>query len=311
MYNENIKKEFIDSYERAKNSHNNVLTLERTFRKIEGHEKILNKDVGNFTVNDILEMLPIFESKSAESLQVRVSLLRSYTDWFIGHGLSIDFQNHFNEIQFSDLKRYVYENKRYIDPFVLEDIIMDLKNASDEVIIRGTYEGFDMNDLSEMTLNQIDFENNCVHLMVRDIKCSDRLMLAIKKSIAETEYNLYGSIRHSTISELESSYVIKDLQSNRLTNDREASLRRRLIKIKDNLEYSNLGLNNLRNSGLINEIIHLIINNDLIEKPKRFCDLEEFDNILKKYNLAKQGWFYYSALLKKYLGDNWQEDYLC
>ena len=49
----------------------------------------------------------------------------------------------------------------------------------------------------------------------------------------------------------------------------------------------------------------------LIEKPKRFCDLEEFDNILKKYNLAKQGWFYYSALLKKYLGDNWQEDYLC
>lgn len=310
MYNENIKKEYIDSYERTKNSHNNVLTLERIFRRIEGHEKILNKDVGNFTVNDILEMLPIFESKSAESLQVRVSLLRSYTDWFISHGLSIDFQNHFNEIQFSDLKRYVYENKRYIAPSVLEDIVINLKNASDEVMVRGLYEGFDMNDLSEMTLNQVDSENNCVHLMSRDITCSDQLIAAIKKSITEIEYNLYGAIRYSTIHELESTYVIKDLQSIRLTNDREASLRRRLIKIKDNLEHSNLGLNNLRNSGLINEIIHLIINNDLIEKPKRFCDLEEFDNILKKYNLAKQGWFYYNAFLKKNLGDNWQEEYL-
>lgn len=311
MYNEDIKKEFMDSYEKTKNSHNNVLTLERIFRRVEGHEKILNKDVGNFTVNDILEMLPIFESKSAESLQVRVSLLRSYTDWFISQGLSLDFQNHFNEIQFTELKKYVYENKRYIAPSVLEDIIMGLKNASDEVMIRGLYEGLDMNDLSEMSLNQVDSENNCIHLMSRDVECSDQLMTAIKKSITEKEYALYGSIRHSTMPELESSYVIKDLQSCRLTNDREASFRRRLIKIKDNSEYSNLSLNNLRNSGLINKIINLIIDNDLIEKPNKFCDLEEFDNILKQYNLAKQGWFYYNALLKKNLGNNWKEDYLC
>ena len=311
MYNENVKKEFIDSYERAKNSHTNALTLERIFRRIEGHEKILNKDVGNFTVNDILEMIPIFESKSAESLQVRVSLLRSYTDWFINHGLSIDFQNHFNEIQFSDLKKYVYENKRYIAPSVLESIIADLKNASDEVIIRGLYEGFEVSDLSQMNIKQVDPESNCVHLISRDIICSDQLMIAIKKSIDETEYNHYGLKKYPTISELESSYVIKDLKSTRLTNDREASLKRRLLKIKDNLEYSNLSLSNLRNSGLINRIINLIIDNDLIETPNRFCNLEEFDNILKKYNLAKQGWFYYSALLKKNLGDNWQEDYLC
>ena len=80
---EMIKKEaFIKEYLRSK-----VIietSLYAIFKKVKPFERELDKDVSEFTKDEILEMLKTFKSKSANSLLNHVVVLKHYSRWMTG-----------------------------------------------------------------------------------------------------------------------------------------------------------------------------------------------------------------------------------
>ena len=113
MFNKDIKQRFVDYYSKLNVIH--PYRLLAIFASSELFEAALNKDLCNFTKNELKEFYIYKNAKSLNSLQVTNSLIRSYINWCIEQGLSIDNQNHADEVLITDLRSYlnkdVFKNK--------------------------------------------------------------------------------------------------------------------------------------------------------------------------------------------------------
>jgi hypothetical protein len=89
IMNESFKKKFIDD----KSTITKGYTV-NVFNKCKDLEEYYNKDVCNFTLDQIKQLLLTFNSTSVECLRVVTSVLRKYTQFMMENNLSIDNINH-------------------------------------------------------------------------------------------------------------------------------------------------------------------------------------------------------------------------
>lgn len=196
MYNEEIKEEY-SQYKEA----TTILPeghLKKLFELTSGLETELDKDICNFTVNEIERFYSRINSPSVERLVVLNSSLRQYTQWCFDRGLVYDGQNHFNEFTYEKLIRKINRaafNFSIITREQLNDWIDALYNPCDKFIIEALYEGINgklLCELADIRITDFDFKNHTVVLHSTDgsertIPISEQL-LRIASDSATEEY---------------------------------------------------------------------------------------------------------------------------
>ena len=163
--NENFKNKFIDD----KSTITKGYTI-NVFNKCRDLEEYYNKDVCNFTLDQIKQLLLTFNSTSVECLRVVTSVLRKYTQFMMENNLSIDNINHYDSVTTDILLQCVNKNvlnNKYIDRETLLNYIDELPNASDGWVLLAIYEGIQGDMFSNVTFtdgNGIDYINEVLNL---------------------------------------------------------------------------------------------------------------------------------------------------
>ena len=124
MQQEDNKEQFIEDYMRSRVvSKTSIYGL---FNKIERYEEHVNKNVYDFTKEEILEMYRSFKSRSEMTLMNNNTILKAYSEWnrYFNNANAI---NNYNDITIFDIRECVDKNASKImseeDIINIEDIV--------------------------------------------------------------------------------------------------------------------------------------------------------------------------------------------
>ncbi|MEH7194871.1 phage lytic cycle repressor MrpR family protein [Bacillus safensis] len=224
-YNEEFKKTYLNTL----NSDSQLKQASLLFNHSQKEEKIRDKDLFDFTTDEILNVLRAMYSTSLASLETFLYTMITYIDWSIANGVTKGSNNLARLIKTNDLLSCIDTSlKLYITKNELEKMCEELINAQDRALLRLLFEGVLGYEASEMTsLTRSDIEkalNNNNMLTVHDSKFGDRTIKVEKSTLQdcleanlEKEYrplNGKPGLRKPTLSLVDNEYVIKTKQTN-------------------------------------------------------------------------------------------------
>lgn len=192
--NENIKKEYMDEFYKHESA--------RLFKAIKFYEDIFKKDACSFLEDEIEEFLISRMSSSVTVLRTICSELRTYTNYCISRGLTVDGINHYNNIDTLTYERSIdkiAQASRYISPNQVDAILKQIinnpngsSNPRDAFIVLSIYEGLG---------NRGENYENIIYLKKEDVfddyillksgekfTCSSRLVSFAREAAEVTEY---------------------------------------------------------------------------------------------------------------------------
>ncbi|MCY7768105.1 integrase, partial [Bacillus inaquosorum] len=108
LYNAEIKEKFLERYESEATKELYRLKL----RDFSFTERILDKDIFNFSLEELRTLFFDLDSKSLESLRGARAVIGQYTTWAMEHGLANSNINKVYEIKDEDLKQFIDKNKK-------------------------------------------------------------------------------------------------------------------------------------------------------------------------------------------------------
>ena len=177
------------------NQEKKILTV--PFNRVEKFEQIYGKDACNFVKDEIIEFISSC-NLTIGSIDVFMSTLRSYTNWCIEHGFSIDNINHYDELERKDMLQY--EKVRSLP--TRKDIIDLCEKLTQQYafVLLASFEGIPGDAKYEMislTASDIDIVNSTFRLTTGEI-------LPVSKQLAEyalTSSTSYedGEIRYKNV----------------------------------------------------------------------------------------------------------------
>lgn len=150
MYNSSIKDIFIRSYykEAQKDATN-------TFNRTSLQEEICNKDIAEFSNEELIETLISMKSPTVNALAKIKTTIKQYTTWASNNG-NYTLNDSINQISRQELMNYLdsdYAANRYIKSRdELYVLYKKLANPVDQAILVLLFEGLDGEDMSEIRL---------------------------------------------------------------------------------------------------------------------------------------------------------------
>lgn len=290
MYNESIKKRYIDEKENSTNTPNGYLA--RMFDKTEHFEEMCNKDVCCFTVYEIMDFYKTINISSLESLVVLNSHLSLYTQWCLQQNLVPDCQNHFDEIDSDTLVKCINRatlDKSIITRKTLELWLGQLNNPSDAFVMYCLFEGIKGQNFCEIyNLKLSDFSGNKVKLCTgREMIVSDRLVELAKITDQTIEYHAVSKSNTKVYPLIDEGYIIKKFHNSKDVEEvNEFQRGRRIYKILlRNFEFLEVAdymkPNSLVDSGKIDYINKRA--KELEMSGIQFLESEYIDEIESKY----------------------------
>lgn len=262
FYNAGLKEEYIAT--------SNAKAMLKTIFNISAPmEKRLNKDCCDFVLPEILILMRAFESSSAESLRVKISLLRSYTMYAIQHNFSKDGLNHYDEVSTKDYEslfdKHKY-NSQYLTYQEVQELLENFPNARDQYLILAPYEGIygdDFCEIREMTTDDLLPDNKARTCTGRILKVSDQLYKIMQEAGNTIDYiSSEGKTRKLRPSNL--IYKTMDTVTTPIKPDK-IMLIRRMEKMKDKYQIPSLGFSMLKRSGMFNALKDLLGDKSLAE----------------------------------------------
>ena len=197
MLNKNIKEEFLE----VMNKQNKYLYYYPEFERVGGLEDIYNKDICDFNKQEIKEMYRFINVFSYYKIRQLNTFFTHYVDYCIKKKLSATNINCFSLMNNDDLKEclnVVMQKNKIMDRKQVLDICNQALNARDAFAILCLFEGIcgkTFSEIANMTINDIDKENNIVHLPNRDLEISRELVQYAIRSEEDLEYVCFsGSI---------------------------------------------------------------------------------------------------------------------
>ena len=189
MFNEAQKETFIKEYLRSK-----VVTetsLYAVFKKTEGFEEKLNKDVSKFTRDEILDMLAKFKAKSINSLLNYTIVLKHYSRFVFGEVGT----NAYESIGKADIANLIDKDANILlTREELDDVEVQLLNWVDKAVVELLWEGVagkNMNDIYSVTEDCVQGDKLCVN--GKEFPMTRRLKEFLPKAFSETESMAYGN----------------------------------------------------------------------------------------------------------------------
>lgn len=260
LYNQERKEAYL-AFLDGKNIEALMRNNKNIFENTSTVEENWEKDVCDFTLAEIQQLLPYFNASSDSALRRIISILKTYTDWCCVNRLSIDNINHYIELNTSigQLDKYLNPvSSKYMTREELLNICQKFYNNSDRFIVLALFEGVrdaDLSSLMYITIQDIDKENLTI-----------TFKSGVKKNISYTLYT------YAVSSHAETEYISADtMYASNLTkddriihsrtntkSDAEKLLERRLFvrlqKLRDFYNAPFLTASKLRASGICNEI---------------------------------------------------------
>lgn len=219
--------------ERKEEFLNEIYTNEETLRVwtniftlAERAEDRFNKDLSEFSNDEIEEMLEDYDSITPVFLDRTVKLFNRYTGWCIEHGYRENGNNNYSVYEFQDMARFVRPIELYSEVDILR-MCQELENPIDRFLVAAPFFGFRHTkayiDITSVTREDINKEECTIQLVDRVISVPEWFInltletmdtyvyTAIPNSLSNNRvqtYNLYGSgiikYRVSDLTDIES-----------------------------------------------------------------------------------------------------------
>lgn len=279
MYNLERKKTYFNFLNSIKE--NSAYSIEYIFKRLSPIEEMWNKDICDFTYDEICKVLALFNASSLGSLRKNLSVLKTYTDWCCQNRLSIDNINHYVEIDTSKIDIYVNKaTSGFITRNELNELLIKLPNDSDKFLILALFEGVRSEFIGELlaiTLNDIDHEKKTITFPSGETKVMSRELyyLAIKSS----EEEIYYSLAEHTEIKLKTGKIVNERVN--ATKDSIEHLNKRIkvriSLIKEVYGVANLSIPKLSRAGLIDNIRKIMAEKNITKEEffslrfKEYC----------------------------------------
>lgn len=255
-YNEERKKTYFQYLEDC--TPGSTKSIVSIFKKTAKIEEQWNKDVCDFTIDEITKVLSSFNASSRNALSKNASILRTYTEWCCANKLSIDNINHYNEITINSLDKYVNKKKAYIvSKEELYQFIQRLRNMSDRFLILALFEGIgdeSIGELLQVELKDIDEDNMIITMPSgkKKIISQDLLNLAIESSNEEYYISEGGDFESPLLKE---GKIVNSRVNTRKDSLEALELRlvRRLGKIREENSVKWLTIPKIQKAGVIDD----------------------------------------------------------
>lgn len=279
-----LKKAFIDSYDKGVSPN----ALPRIFDVVRPLEEYYGKDCCNFTIEEITSAMMAFRSADVGTLRQKASLLRTYTNFCIASGFSIDGINHYVELT-SDILIQCIDKKKaaamMLTPDDIDEILSTLDNSRDKFLILGPYEGICGKEFCELTGLTVDdlLGDNRVRLCDgRTISVSKRLYnIMIEASETDTMIRSNGYVMDL----VPSKYVLRAAKTRRGGEaPTTMTVKSRIAKLAGITSRPTLGILMLRNSGFywkFNQLFKLYDKN-----YNSVFNSSEFSHLIYQYNIT-------------------------
>ena len=295
MYGEDQKEAFIEEYLRSKVVAST--SLYAIFRKTEGFERNLDKDVSEFNKEEILQMLKSFRSKSINSLLNYVVILKHYSRWMTG----VVGQNAYELIGKKDVEKLVDKNANVLlTREDLDEIKENLLNWSDRAIVELLWEGIagpNMKELFYFSKENVDFENSIITTASGKRYLTENLRELLPKAFAETDVMPYGKTLR-VFHVIGNGRIYKERANSRGVISDDACFRyiyRKIQIFRDYLEIPGLTMKNLQASGLWH-YLQIALNKTSLDL-REFLKTKEGKELAEKYGF---GDYWVDNIVSKY-----------
>jgi len=315
LYNKDIKDKFLNenySNEQTKN------TIRHVFIKSEPIESVLNKDLYDFTADEIGNVIKNSNPLSSTVARSSGRFISQYISWAMSYRNSnihpLDAKSPSWYDQFVDKTKKIHFSKDELYNEIIDNPMM--LNAQDKALLSLMFEGIvgkGFSELNNIHYNNINWETNEITVEGREnpIKVSDRTIKHVEDAYYEPTYLFYNTETGDTTEKelVASGYIFKNTKSPRTKEGEPISVqtfygRMRTIKEMFDLEY--LTPNALKQSGMISMAADIA--KDCIEKGKvnesgkPELGYDEFALIGEKYNVAmmeNNGYRYFNTFLMR------------
>jgi site-specific recombinase XerD len=268
-----------------------IKIFQRLFKVSQVIEDELDKDLGDFSRDDLRRLGFMYMPKTAASSAANITYIQKYIDWCIDK----KFRRGLNPLISVDTEwKRQFANastKRFWTDRELDKIIESRNNAQDAVIIsllRNGVRGIGNSELLNLNKRSIDEFNNKLHLVddndnKRTIEVSEQCIKLCKQAIQETEYekmngNPDPNTRSMVAQLVDNDFVLRNANTRTVhVNEADKNIvHRRLTKIGDELGEINFIPLSITRSGMLEMAKNRFVANgkltdeDLIEVAIQF-----------------------------------------
>ena len=232
------------------------------FSQTAGLEEEYGKDLCDFSHNEIIDYYKALTTASLDRLIVTNNIFTTYGAWCLKNGYVQDGLNHYAEITSDVLNTCVnlgHQRDLFISRSELLNAIRRFSNKYEEVIVLGLYEGLDLTDLQNLTINDINSHKYEVRLQnERTLTVSKELISTMIES-ADTYEVVQMDDRKRKLydDDKKDSPLIIKLFKERSVDDRTSQLFNIMKRIKANYGYPWLSAANLPMIGSVNMLLEL------------------------------------------------------
>lgn len=194
MYNRRQKERYIDFKAASSTYEKDYFDL--FFNKSEPYENELDKDLSNFSFEEIEDMYKRLNIVSIERLRSYHAIYSGYSAWCLSERLITDNQNHYTEIQNNELKKYA--NKLALDSKIISreqllHLINHIRNPREQFMMIALFEigkSKDFQELINAKFSDINIEQKTISLFNgRVVKVSDEFIYYARSANTTLEYN--------------------------------------------------------------------------------------------------------------------------
>lgn len=307
LYNPEIKERFISNYPKVTQTN-----IRYVFMKTKDTEEKLNKDLYEFSVDELKILFYALEAKSLLSIEMKVSVIKQYIDWCIAEGYLITGINNAKIFKSENLKQFIKKiavDTKYLTREELEYLVDKFcVNAQDAVIFELLFQGVKGEQLAEiinLKIDDVDFENNKLTLTdlngtQRTIQVPDRTLRVIQNAIDQEEYYKKNGdpspfVKVETVNIYKNEYVVRTSRKKE-TQINFQVLYKRIKDIAKLYDKPYITPNSIFISGLI----------DYAKKLKEKLSVKElimehYEEISKRFYNDKEKKYQVKRLIKDYL----------
>jgi integrase len=296
-YNFEFKQKFVEkNYKETTQRVVNAL-----FRKTAKLETAYGKDVYDFSVEELTELFKSLKAKTLRSLQNSISTIEQYIDFAIknkvtqvklNYAITFDNKDRIENL----LDTEAMENMIFDKDEIME-MAMNSDNAQDGVILGLLFDGVshknEFEELTNLTEDDVDFENQEVKVSDRNVPISTETMILIKDALKQEKYVSINGEKSRKYKIAEGKNIIRGLRGKVKVKGQIIS--QRILRIAEIFDYEFLNATTVSYSGQLQLAKELLDNNVSLE--------ETIDTVLNRFGIPvnTSSQFYLRNRIEKYL----------
>lgn len=294
IFNRDVKERFLNEYE---GEHKEPFI--RIFKIACPLEKQLNKDLYDFSIDEIKKVLQLSSPTSINASRQNGYYIKRYVSWGIVEGYRATTINPLDSVPLLWYKQFVGSGiKNIFSEEEVNDVVNNLNNYQDKVIVQAVFEGIygpRYSELLNLKIGDIDEDNNTVRLTneygeIRTIRVSEKCIEYLIKAYHEDKYlknngDVSDNIRAPYTDLIDTGYIVK-ISKTRNRDDGKADnfvILRRYSNIKNYFDLPLFTAQNVYFSGMLKMAKDIYVKKGYLEDTDYLTIGEQFG--LRKTNM--------------------------